>query len=122
MTRHVLKTQGLAAGVHVAQSALDPEQVQIRIYESPGIQLTAGLQKEIEKYFTRQELRRSAFDEVGQTTYPTRVRESYVQDLDRLDRHLGRECAAASGSPSTSGTRRRRSSSRSSSGRSASTP
>jgi mannose-1-phosphate guanylyltransferase / phosphomannomutase len=86
VTRHVLKTQGLAAGVHVAQSALDPEQVQIRIYESPGIQLTAGLEKEIEKYFTRQELRRSAFDEVGQTTYPTRVRESYVQDLvDSID-------------------------------------
>jgi mannose-1-phosphate guanylyltransferase / phosphomannomutase len=86
VTRHVLKTQGLAAGVHVAQSSLDPEQVQIRIYESPGIQLTAGLQKEIEKYFTRQELRRSAFDEVGQTTYPTRVRESYVQDLiDSID-------------------------------------
>ena len=40
VTRHVLKTQGLAAGVHVAQSALDPEQVQIRIFESPGIQLT----------------------------------------------------------------------------------
>jgi mannose-1-phosphate guanylyltransferase / phosphomannomutase len=86
VTRHVLKSQGLAAGVHVAQSALDPEQVQIRIYEFPGIQLTVGLQKEIEKYFTRQELRRSAFDEVGQTTYPTRVRESYVQDLiDSID-------------------------------------
>ncbi len=86
VTRHVLKTQGLAAGVHVAQSALDPEQVQIRIFESPGIQLTVALQKEIEKHFTRQELRRSAFDEVGQTTYPTRVRESYVQDLvDSID-------------------------------------
>ena len=72
VTRHVLKTQGLAAGVHVAQSALDPEQVQIRIYESPGIQLTAGLEKEIEKNFTRQELRRCPSTEVGQTTYPTR--------------------------------------------------
>jgi mannose-1-phosphate guanylyltransferase/phosphomannomutase len=86
VTRHVLKTQGLAAGVHVAQSALDPEQVQIRIFESPGIQLSAALQTEIDKHFTRQELRRSAFDEVGQTTYPTRVRESYVQDLvDTID-------------------------------------
>ena len=45
VTRHRPQDAGLAAGVHVAQSALDPEQVQIRIYESPGIQLTAGLEK-----------------------------------------------------------------------------
>jgi mannose-1-phosphate guanylyltransferase / phosphomannomutase len=86
VTRHMLKTQGMAAGVHVAQGAFDPEQVQIRIYEFPGIQLTPALQKEIERNFTRHELRRAAFDEVGQTTYPTRVRESYAQDLlDTLD-------------------------------------
>jgi mannose-1-phosphate guanylyltransferase/phosphomannomutase len=92
VTRHVLKTQGFAAGVHVAQGVTDPEQVQIRIFESPGIQLTAGLQKEIEKYFTRQELRRASFDEVGLTTYPTRVRESYAQDLlDALDTAAIRE-------------------------------
>jgi mannose-1-phosphate guanylyltransferase / phosphomannomutase len=86
VTRHMLKTQGLAAGVHVAQGSVDPEQVQIRIFESPGIQLTSPLQTEIEKNFTRHELRRAAFGEVGQTTYPTRVRESYAQDLlDTLD-------------------------------------
>ena len=86
ITRHVLKTQGLAAGVHVAQSAADPEVVQIRVFEFPGIQLTTPLQKEVEKHFTRHELRRAAFEEIGKTTYPTRVRESYAQDLlDALD-------------------------------------
>ena len=60
--------------------------MQIRIFEAPGIQLTGALQKEIEKNFTRQEMRRAAFGEVGETTYPTRVRESYAQDLlDSLD-------------------------------------
>jgi mannose-1-phosphate guanylyltransferase/phosphomannomutase len=89
VTRHVLKTQGLAAGVHVAQSATDPESVQIRVFEFPGIQLTTALQKEIEKHFTRHELRRAAFDEIGKTTYPTRVRESYAQDLlDSIDAAL----------------------------------
>jgi len=86
ITRHIVKSQGLAAGVHVAQSALDPEIVEIRIFEQPGIQLTSALQKEIEKHFTRQEIRRAAFDEVGETTYPARVREVYTQDLlDSLD-------------------------------------
>ena len=79
--RHVLKTQGFDAGVHVGTSPSDPEAVQIRFYEPPGIQLTAALQKEIEKNFTRQELRRVAYNEVGAISYPTRVRESYAQDL-----------------------------------------
>ncbi len=86
VTRHVLKTQALGAGVHVGQSQADPELVEIRIFESPGIQLTTALQKEIEKHFTRQTLRRATFADVGETTYPARVRESYAQDLlDSLD-------------------------------------
>jgi mannose-1-phosphate guanylyltransferase / phosphomannomutase len=92
VTRHVLKTQGLAAGVHVGQSQTDPEQVEIRVFEAPGIQLTVALQREIEKYFTRRELRRVAFTEVAETTYPARVRESYAQDiLDGVDRAAVRE-------------------------------
>ena len=63
VSRHVLKTQAFAAAVHVGQSHLDPEAVFIRIYEPPGILLTASLQKEIETNFTRQELRRVAADE-----------------------------------------------------------
>jgi mannose-1-phosphate guanylyltransferase/phosphomannomutase len=86
ISRHVLKTQGFAAAIHVGASAADPEIVQIRIFEQPGIQLTTAFEKEIEKHFTRGELRRAAFDEIGAVTYPARVRESYAQDvLDRLD-------------------------------------
>ena len=86
VTRHVLKTQGLQAGVHVGRSTADPEVIQVRVFEWPGNQMTGGLQKEVEKHFARQELRRATFAEVGQTTYPARVRESYAQDiLDAVD-------------------------------------
>lgn len=87
VSRHVLKTQGFAAAVHVGSSHLDPEAVFIRIYEPGGILLTASLQKEIEKNFTRQELRRVAAGAVGSVSYPARVRESYAQDLlESIDR------------------------------------
>jgi mannose-1-phosphate guanylyltransferase/phosphomannomutase len=87
VTRHVLKTQGLQAGVHVGRSSVDPEMIDVRIFEWPGHQMTSGLQKEVEKHFARQELRRATFAEVGETTYPARVRESYAQDiLDALDK------------------------------------
>jgi mannose-1-phosphate guanylyltransferase/phosphomannomutase len=92
VTRHVLKTQGLAAGVHVGISASDPEVVLIRVFEWPGNQMTTGLQSEVEKHFSRQELRRATFGEVGDTTYPARVRESYAQDiLDGIDLEQVRE-------------------------------
>jgi mannose-1-phosphate guanylyltransferase/phosphomannomutase len=44
------------------------------------------MQKEIEKHFTRQELRRVPFGAVGSISYPARARESYASDLlDDLD-------------------------------------
>ncbi len=81
IARHVLKAHGYDAAVHVGTSPTDLEAVRIRFYEPPGIQLTPALQKEIEKYFHRQELRRVAYNEVGSITYPARLRESYAEDL-----------------------------------------
>jgi mannose-1-phosphate guanylyltransferase/phosphomannomutase len=81
VNRHLLKTESFDAGFHVGVSYTDPEVVEIRFFEQPGIQLTAGMQKEIEKHFTRLELRRAAHNAVGSVTYPARVRETYAQDL-----------------------------------------
>ncbi len=81
VSRHVLKTQAFDAAVHVGTSQIDPEAVWIRFYEPPGILVTASLQKEIEKNFTRQDFRRVAAEGVGAVSYPARVRESYAQDL-----------------------------------------
>jgi mannose-1-phosphate guanylyltransferase/phosphomannomutase len=79
--KHLLKTQGYDAAFHVGASTTDPEAVQIRLFERPGIALSAALQKEVEKHFTRQELRRVPFSDVGSITYPARARESYASDL-----------------------------------------
>jgi mannose-1-phosphate guanylyltransferase / phosphomannomutase len=86
VARHLIKSEGYDAGVHVGTSQADPEVVQIRFFEPPGIQMTSTLQKEVEKNFTRGELRRVAFGAVGSVSYPARVRETYAQDLlDGLD-------------------------------------
>jgi mannose-1-phosphate guanylyltransferase/phosphomannomutase len=81
VARHLLKAEGYEAGFHVGTSQIDPEVVQIRFFEQPGIQLSASLQKEIEKNFTRGELRRVGFGDIGRITYPARIRETYAQDL-----------------------------------------
>jgi mannose-1-phosphate guanylyltransferase / phosphomannomutase len=81
VARHLLKSEGYEVGFHVGVSEADPEVVQIRFFEQPGIQLSPSLQKEIEKNFTRGELRRVGFGDIGRITYPARVRETYAQDL-----------------------------------------
>jgi mannose-1-phosphate guanylyltransferase/phosphomannomutase len=81
VNRHLLKSEGYDAGIHVQPSASDPEVVEIRIFQPPGIQATPELVQEVEKHFSRQEFRRAAWDEVGEIAYPARAPESYVQDL-----------------------------------------
>jgi mannose-1-phosphate guanylyltransferase / phosphomannomutase len=79
--KHLLKTQGYDAAFHVGASTTDPEAVQIRLFERPGVALSSEMQREVEKHFTRQELRRVPFGDVGSITYPARARESYASDL-----------------------------------------
>jgi mannose-1-phosphate guanylyltransferase / phosphomannomutase len=79
--KHLLKTQGYDAAFHVGASTTDPEAVQIRLFERPGIALSSEMQREVEKHFTRQELRRVPFGDVGSMSYPARARESYASDL-----------------------------------------
>ncbi len=81
VSRHLLKIHGYDAGFHVGVSQSDPEMLHIRFFEQPGIQMTPTLEKEVEKHFNRREVRRVPFTDIGNVTYPARVREGYAQDL-----------------------------------------
>jgi mannose-1-phosphate guanylyltransferase / phosphomannomutase len=81
VSRHMMKTQGYDAGIHVGVSQSDPERILIRFFEPPGIQMTPDLEKEVAKHFNRREFRRVPFGNIGNVTYPARVREEYAQDL-----------------------------------------
>jgi mannose-1-phosphate guanylyltransferase/phosphomannomutase len=81
VSRHLVKAEGFAAGIHVGISPNDPEAIRIQFFEAPGIEMSAAMQKEVEKHFTRGELRRVPAAEVGGASYPARVSESYASDL-----------------------------------------
>ncbi|MDX6455761.1 MAG: mannose-phosphate guanylyltransferase / phosphomannomutase [Gaiellaceae bacterium] len=79
--RHLVKAENFAAGFHVGLSPSDPEVVRIQFFEAPGIEMSSAMQKEVEKHFTRGEIRRVAAADVGTISYPARVREGYASDL-----------------------------------------
>ena len=83
VARQFLKAEGYRAGFHVGESPGDPEVIRIQFFEHPGIELTAALQTEVEKHFSRGELRRVSATEVGTLSYPARVRDSYASGLAR---------------------------------------
>ncbi|HWB21426.1 MAG TPA: sugar phosphate nucleotidyltransferase [Gaiellaceae bacterium] len=79
--KHCLNTQNYDAAFHVGTSLTDTEVIRISLCERPGIALSDAMQREVEKHFTRQELRRVPFEQVGAIGYPPRARESYADDL-----------------------------------------
>jgi mannose-1-phosphate guanylyltransferase/phosphomannomutase len=91
--KHWLDTQNIDAGFHVGFSLADPEAIQITVFERPGTAISAALEREIEKHYARQELRRVPLGEVGTLSYPPRAGESYadalrsVLDVDGIRRH-----------------------------------
>jgi len=81
VARHLVKSEAHDAGFHVGVSPNDPEVIRIQFFEPPGVEMSAAMQKEVEKHFTRGEFRRVAAGEVGGISYPARVRETYAAEL-----------------------------------------
>jgi mannose-1-phosphate guanylyltransferase/phosphomannomutase len=81
VTRHQLKIDERAGGVHVEISQADPEQILIRFFEAPGILVSDATLKAIERAYSRQEFRRVSAGEIGRLGYPSRATETYIQDL-----------------------------------------
>ena len=79
--KQLLNAQNYDAAFHIGASATDPEGVQISFFERPGVAISGGLQREVEKHFARGEFRRVPFGEVGSISYPPRAREGYMDAL-----------------------------------------
>jgi mannose-1-phosphate guanylyltransferase/phosphomannomutase len=81
------KAQG---GLHVRISSWDPESMQIQVFEPPGVNLSEARQKDVEKYYGRQDFRRAFHSEFGGIEFPDRTVETYVRaltgcwDLERI--------------------------------------
>ncbi len=80
--KHQMKTQGYDAAFHVGAASHDPEAVQIRLFEPPGIAALGPRCRRRSRSTSRaRSCGASRSAAVGAITYPARARESYANDL-----------------------------------------
>jgi len=83
VNRFDVKSGNSQGGIHVRISSWDPEMMQIQVFEPPGVAISEKRQKDIEKYYGRQDFRRAFYTEFGEIQFPDRALETYARTLLR---------------------------------------
>ena len=81
VTRFEVRTFRSQAGVTVRLSPDDPQSVNIRFFDSAGIDITETVQRKIERLFYREDFRRVMAGEMGDIGFPARALEHYTNAL-----------------------------------------
>ncbi|MDQ6691545.1 MAG: sugar phosphate nucleotidyltransferase, partial [Candidatus Dormibacteraeota bacterium] len=91
IARHFARHARPAATLHVQGSPLDSRSLDIRIFDSHGLDFDKKQERKLENLFFREDIRRVSHFEMGNISYPTGVIDRYVDDLlSRLDLELVR--------------------------------
>ncbi len=84
VTRYMIRSLGADAGVAVGILEVDPRMVNIRFFDSEGMEISRVAEKKVEGIFFREEFQRVLGDEVGDLIYPARTVDFYRKDLLKL--------------------------------------
>ena len=81
ITRFTVRDTRAVGGIHVCAADNDPQSIEIHFYDEKGIDISAGLEKKVERLYFRQEFRRAFFEDIGEIIYPARALEYYLGGL-----------------------------------------
>jgi mannose-1-phosphate guanylyltransferase/phosphomannomutase len=79
LARHQASVLGVAGGAHVRFDPDKPEQVSIEFIDPQGMTVPPATEKKIEGAYFKEDFRRAKLHEVGEMSYPARVRERYQE-------------------------------------------
>jgi mannose-1-phosphate guanylyltransferase/phosphomannomutase len=82
VVRHDVLAGKSSAGAH-ARAGDDPDDVEILFFSSDATPMTESEQRDVEKYFVREEYRRAHGDDIGELIYPGRAVEQFVERVER---------------------------------------
>ncbi|HBG45871.1 MAG TPA: nucleotidyltransferase [Deltaproteobacteria bacterium] len=77
VVRFLARSGTEAGGVHTRRSPFDTQLLDLKFFDSKGLDLHPGYEKTIEKLFFREDFPRVAMDETGEMSFPIHAFESY---------------------------------------------
>jgi mannose-1-phosphate guanylyltransferase/phosphomannomutase len=81
VARFYARSARAIGGFAVRTSPFDPQSVDIQFFDEHGIDIDVGTQRQIERAFYRDDLRRAFHHEIGELTFPARGREYYLRGV-----------------------------------------
>ncbi|MFH1542557.1 MAG: sugar phosphate nucleotidyltransferase [bacterium] len=82
INRFEIRSLKSLGGFHVRKSPFDPEVMDIKLFDSQGMDLSPALEKKIERIFFGEDYNRTGMEDVGELSYPFhRVAEEYKAEL-----------------------------------------
>jgi len=81
MARHQAPGLGVAGGVHIRLDPDKEEQASIEFLDTHGLTVPPSTEKKIESAYYKEDFRRARLHEVGEMSYPARIRERYQESF-----------------------------------------
>ena len=81
LTRFTVRSQQASGGISVRTSPVDPEVVEIRLFDAGGADLVESVQRKIERVFFREDYRRPGPSKLGELEFPPRALEQYTSGI-----------------------------------------
>jgi mannose-1-phosphate guanylyltransferase / phosphomannomutase len=80
INRYELKALKSSGGFHVRKSPFDPTVLDLKFFDSDGMDLPAGKEKTVERLFFGEDFQRAPMDETGELSFPFyRIAEQYKE-------------------------------------------
>lgn len=80
-SRYYVKTQRAAGLIHIRVSQREIDKVTIEFFDNHGVSITKAMERKIENTFFKEDFPRCEPADVGTISFPSRVREYYVDEF-----------------------------------------
>jgi mannose-1-phosphate guanylyltransferase/phosphomannomutase len=86
VARYYIRAAGAAGGFSVRSAPFDPASVEVQFFDDRGVDIPPSLQRQLERSYYRDDVRRAFHHEIGALSFPVRARDYYARALlDAVD-------------------------------------
>lgn len=83
IARYQIPHLGVEGGIHIRLDPDDHEKISIEFIDTSGLNISPSVEKKIESTFIKEDFRRARIDELGELSFPARIKEKYNEGFLR---------------------------------------